>query len=118
MTGKLFQYSLRISLEENSMSQYLQCCYPFVGACHLEIHISIVIFNALPSQTDKSKLESFHPLHQKYRRITFETSKFSSALFCCSGLTVNCSFLSLEIKSFHGQVSDVLVLHPICSVFQ
>lgn len=51
----------RVSLEEDFMSQYLQCCYPFISACHLEIHISIVIFNSLPAQREKTKLESFYP---------------------------------------------------------
>lgn len=116
------------------MSQYLQCCYPFIGACHLEIHISIVIFNSLPAQT-KPSWSHFIPLYQKYRANTFETSKFSSALFCYSGLTL---LLSLEVKSFCGQVSDpqlifvlsvaahfpphplfqVLILHPTYRVFQ
>lgn len=63
------------SLEEDLMSQYLQCCYPFIGACHLEIHISIIIFNSLPAQT-KPSWSHFILLYQKYKGNTFETSKF------------------------------------------
>lgn len=95
---------LKLSPGEDFMPQYLQSCYPFIGACHLEIHISIVILNSLPAQTENQA--GVIPNIPKVQRneSLLRLPGFPQLLFCCSGLTL---FLSpLDYSSFSPMRKD------------